>query len=250
MMYDANNFPPRDSGSRPGFGLMRSEAAATATRTVALFVAAAAMALAMMLTCTHAAYGAEGDEGSGSSDNSSQASSGSASSASVIEKQEANLVDPTQRADNSFIYDTTIEDILSEPDSKEGQIVQFVGEAIGDAITSSSQGDMTWVQVSSTTPGSEASISVLMTTEQAKQIDHFGRYGVTGTMVQVRGTFHQACSEHDGLLDLHATNVAVIAHGEEHPDELNPVGFVPGIIAVLIGGALMAVFYVVRERLR
>lgn len=190
---------------------------------------------------------------------SAEASSDSAASAesesesqnpTSVDGLDANIVDPTQRADNSFIYDTTIEDILSEPSSKEGQTVQFTGEAIGDAVSDAPLDGTVWVMVASTTEGIEGGISVLMSAEQANQIDHFGRYGVTGTIVQVRGVFHQACPEHEGLLDLHATNVAVVTKGVEHRDTLNPRNLGPGLLAVIIGFALMAGFYFARERLR
>lgn len=161
-----------------------------------------------------------------------------------------NIVDPTQRADNSFIYDTTIEDILGETSLHDGRVVQFVGEAIGDRIVDDATGRNCWVAVESMAEGSDASISVYMTVEQAAQIDQFGRYGVTGTTLQVRGKFNQACSEHDGLVDIHADDVAVVAKGVEHPDTLNLSNFGFGALLVLIGGVLMGVFYFARERLR
>ena len=95
-----------------------------------------------------------------------------------------------------------------------------------------------------------ASISVLMSDELANQIDHYGRYGVVGTTIQVRGTYHQACSEHDGQSDIHATICSVLSHGIEHPDEFNPNEFFPGIIAVIIGVLIMGVYYFARERAR
>ena len=193
------------------------------------------------------------DEASAEASSDSSASADSESSSqnpTSVDGLDTNIVDPTQRADNSFIYDTTIEDILSEPSSKEGQTVQFTGEAIGDAVSEAPLDGAVWVMVASTTEGIEGGISVLMSAEQANQIDHFGRYGVTGTIVQVRGVFHQACPEHEGLLDLHATNVAVVTKGVEHRDTFNPRNFGPGLLAVIIGFALMAGFYFARERLR
>ena len=38
-----------------------------------------------------------------------------------------------------------------------------------------------------------------MTSETAARIDTFGAYGKTGTTLQVRGTFHLVCPEHEGL---------------------------------------------------
>ena len=168
----------------------------------------------------------------------------------LAEEGEGNVVDPTQRADNSFIYDTTIEDILAETSLHDGRIVQFVGEAIGDRVLDDASGKYCWVTVESTADGSDANISVYMTVEQAAQIDHFGRYGVTGTTLQIRGNFNQACPEHEGLIDVHATNVGVTARGVEHPDTLNLSNFGLGFFLILAGAALMAAFYFARERMR
>ncbi|MBO4353123.1 MAG: hydrolase, partial [Eggerthellaceae bacterium] len=74
--------------------------------------------------------------------------------------------------------------------------------------------------------------------------------GVIGTTLQVRGTFNQACTSHEGLVDVHATNVGVMAHGVEQPDELDVNNFGLGLLLVVIGVVLMAAFYFARERLR
>ena len=161
-----------------------------------------------------------------------------------------NLVDPTQRADNSFIYDTTIESLFDQSSLYENRTVQVVGEAIGDRITSTAAEGNCWITLTVTDSEDKSSISVLMSDEQANQIDHFGKYGVTGTILQVRGTYHQACGEHEGLPDIHATEVSVMARGVEHPDTFTLREFVPGVIAIGIGIVLMAVFYVARERTR
>lgn len=161
---------------------------------------------------------------------------------------EDNLVDPTQRADNSFIYDTTIESLFDQASLYDGRTVQVVGEVIGDCITA---GDGNcWITLTSTDTENKATISVLLSAEQASQIDHYGRYGVTGTTFQVRGTYHQACSDDEGIPDIHATNSAVISRGIDHPDDFSWNMFFPGMIAVLIGGVLMGAFYIARERMR
>ena len=181
---------------------------------------------------------------------SSSAASAAAEPATSVDANAENIVDPTQRADTSFIYDTTIEDILAETSLHDGRIVQFVGEAIGDRVLDDASGKYCWVTVESMADGSDANISVYMTVEQAEQIDHFGRYGVTGTTLQIRGTFNQACSNHEGLVDVHATNVGVMARGVEHPDTLNLSNFGFRIFLIIVGAALMAAFYFVRERMR
>lgn len=166
------------------------------------------------------------------------------------EESEGNIVDPTQRADNSFIYDTTIESLFDQASLYDARTVQVVGEVVGDRIETNDGTGNCWVMLTSVNEDNSTSISVLLSAEQASQIDHYGRYGVTGTTLQVRGTYHQTCGEHDGLPDLHATNSSVLAKGSEHPDDLALRDFVPGVLAVAIGLILLGVFYVARERMR
>ena len=162
-----------------------------------------------------------------------------------------NLVDPTQRADNSFIYDTTIESLFDQASLYDNRTVQVVGEVIGDRIAAdATDSGMCWITLTVIDAEDKTSISVLMSNEQASQIDRFGKYGVTGTILQVRGTYHQACIDHDGLPDIHATDVSVMSKGVDHPDQLDAGTFVPGILTILVGIGLMAAFYFARERMR
>lgn len=170
--------------------------------------------------------------------------------AAIAAEEDGNLVDPTQRADNSFIYDTTVESLFEQASLYDNRTVQVVGEVIGDRIEANDGSGNCWITLTSTDAGNSSTISVLLSAEQAGQIDHYGRYGVTGTTLQVRGTYHQACDVHDGLPDLHATNSSVLAKGVEHPDLLIPVDFLPGITLIFIGLALMGVYYFARERMR
>lgn len=159
-----------------------------------------------------------------------------------------NLVDPTQRADNSFIYDTTVASLFSQASLYNGRTVQVVGEVIGDRIRAGD--DKSWITLTETNADDKSSISVLVSADQANQISHYGRYGVEGTTLQVRGTYHQACDEHDGLPDIHVTTSSVQAAGADQPDTFRAGDLVPGMITLIIGVALMGAFYLARERTR
>ena len=179
----------------------------------------------------------------------SSGSSQSADNATALDSVGANVVDPTQRADNSFIYDTTIESLYDQAALYDGRTVQVVGEVVGDKISSDEQG-LCWITLTSVDSDEPASISVLISEDQAVQIDHFGRYGVTGTTFQVRGSYHQACSEHEGLPDIHATDSSVTSRGVEHPDTFSMDKFLWGLAAVAVGLLLMGIYYFARERSR
>ena len=164
------------------------------------------------------------------------------------DEAEQNLVDPTQRADNSFIYDTSIGAIAGQSSLYDNRIVQVEGEVIGDKVAAGN--GYNWVELASIDENDTANISVLLSEDQAGQIDRYGKYGVMGTILQVRGTYHQACDEHDGLSDIHATNSSVVSAGEDHPDSFDLQAFIPGLVTIGIGVILLLVFRFARERMR
>ena len=126
--------------------------------------------------------------------------------------------------------------------------MQITGEAVGDIIDA--RDGMVWVTLAEASNSSNASVSVLMTRESASHIDTLGRYGTTGTMLQVRGVFHLACPEDQGLSDVHATSVAVAAKGSHHVEEFRPEAFAAGAALTVVGFALMGLFRYLRERQR
>lgn len=159
-----------------------------------------------------------------------------------------NLVDPTQTADNSFIYDTTVASLYSQASLYNNRTVQVTGEVIGDRIVA--HDNLCWVMLTETVATDKSSISVLMSNELADQIDHYGRYGVQGSTMQVRGIYHQACDEHDGLPDIHATTSSILTRGHDIPDEPDFGKIIVGVVLVVIGFGLMGLFYIARERTR
>lgn len=187
-----------------------------------------------------------------------------------------NEVDVSQLPDSSFIYDTSIIDLSTADSYYDKQTVQVTGEVIGDKILVDADDDHCWITLSasgSTTvttllsstastavnaqtdaqiskASSIATTTVYMTKTAAEKIDLFGRYGQKGTTLQVRGTFHLACAEHSGVSDIHAQVITVTQKGKVTPDPFDPVKFVPGIIAIAVGLALMVLFRWLQERQR
>lgn len=96
------------------------------------------------------------------------------------------------------------------------------GEVVGDRINDEMQPDNCWVTLQDDDPTNPSVVSVFMTMEQAKNIDTYGSYGVTGTMLQVRGTFHLDCREHQGMSDIHVEEVSALAAGSENNPGMDP----------------------------
>ena len=164
------------------------------------------------------------------------------------DEDDSNLINPQQRPDSSFIYDSSIVDLSNADSYYDKQTVQITGEAVGDIIDA--RDGMVWVTLAEASSSSNASVAVLMTRESASHIDTLGRYGTTGTMLQVRGVFHLACPEDQGLSDVHATSVAVVTKGSHHANEFRPEAFAVGAALTAVGFALMGLFRYLRERQR
>ena len=165
-------------------------------------------------------------------------------------KADDNTVNPQLLPDSSFIYDTDIIELDSADPYYDGQTIQVVGEVVGDMIISEPLNSYCWITLSTTNPESNASISVYLLKSDAEKIDDFGKYGVRGTILQVRGTFHLACSEHDGETDLHAENVSIVSPSDSNPDVFDLNRYIPGAILVFIGLICMFVYYRLKERQR
>lgn len=105
---------------------------------------------------------------------------------------EDNLVNPQQKPDSSFIYDTSISALQGADSYLNDQTVQVTGEVIGDRIRAEFDPGYSWIVLQ----GSDrvhSEIPVFMDTESTEIIDTYGAYGRKGTTLQVRGTFHLIC---------------------------------------------------------
>ncbi len=185
----------------------------------------ASCVLAVVLLCVGVAWADEGQESS----------------------KPSNHVYVNQLSDSSFLYQTTIADLAQADSYYEGQTVLVQGEVVGDRINDEMQPDNCWVTLQDDDSTNPSVVSVFMTTEQAKNIDTYGSYGVTGTMLQVRGTFHLDCREHQGMSDIHVEEVSALAAGSENKPGVDPKLFGLGIVSVLAGLALLALYQSKRE---
>lgn len=163
---------------------------------------------------------------------------------------ETNEVNTQQLPDSSFIYDMSIVDLASADSYYDNQVVQVLGEVVGDRIYETGDMERCWITLDAANTDVDATIAVYMTSESAQMIDTYGKYGTRGTMLQVRGTFHLACSEHQGISDMHADYVSVVQPGVAIGDTLTFESFLPGIIVLVLAGALIAAYSRLREKER
>ncbi|MCJ7719950.1 MAG: DNA-binding protein [Candidatus Hadarchaeum sp.] len=97
--------------------------------------------------------------------------------------------------------------LIENANSFDGKTVTFRGEVIG-VMT---RGDYAWVNILD----GDYAIGVWCRAVDAKKVSFIGDYSHTGDTVEVAGTFHLACTEHGGDLDIHADNFAIVAQGRE-----------------------------------
>ncbi len=74
----------------------------------------------------------------------------------------------------------------------------------------------------------------------ARQIRFVGSYRYCGDRVLVIGTFHRACPEHGGDLDIHAVRLEVVAPGFEKKYPLDRARLVRVLILSCAAGAAYA----------
>lgn len=163
-------------------------------------------------------------------------------------ESEGNRVYVNQLSDSSFLYETSIADLAQADSYYEGQTVLVKGEVVGDRVNDEFREENCWITLQDDEESPNV-LAVSLTKEQTNVIDTYGQYGSTGTQLQVRGTFHLECSEHQGLSDVHADEVSALQPGSSTPEPINYRVLVGAIIACVIGFALLVLYYVRRERM-
>jgi hypothetical protein len=128
--------------------------------------------------------------------------------------------------------------LIENANSFDGKTVTFRGEAIGVMI----RGDYAWVNILD----GDYAIGVWCRAENAKKVSIIGDYGHVGDTVEMTGTFHLACTEHGGDLDIHADNFTIVAQGRDvdRSADMRVVALSVALLAV----AIIVVFYSWRIR--
>jgi opacity protein-like surface antigen len=100
----------------------------------------------------------------------------------------------------------TSNELVERADKLNKQYVSYQGEVIGDVMR---RGRQAVVNVSD----GRYAIGVWLASRDADEIRYAGRSGVKGDIVEVVGTFHQACTEHGGDMDIHAERLQLVSSG-------------------------------------
>ena len=148
----------------------------------------------------------------------------------------------SRSSDENVVVETRISVLAGANQALDGAEVRFQGEAVGEAVRAGE--GLQWVSVN--VPSGQA-LSVLLTDEQAAEIAVFGDYRHTGSTLQVTGIYHVACDEHQGELDVHASQVDIIEEGqaEEHVVSAKRLDLA---IALVTAGTVLVVAYALLSR--
>jgi hypothetical protein len=131
-----------------------------------------------------------------------------------------------------------------------GKIVTFKGEAIGECMV---RGEMAWLHLNDDAymeknieegallGGYNGGHAVWISADLTKMIRFFGDFKHDGDIARVTGTFHAACREHGGDMDIHAASMVVIRTGHPVPHHLNVQRAVYAAALFIIVAALIGV---------
>jgi hypothetical protein len=104
-----------------------------------------------------------------------------------------------------------------------GRIISFKGEAVGERMVRG--GGIAWIHLNDDAymeksieagagcEGYNSGQAIWLSSDLARRIRFFGDYRSQGDQVRITGVFNAACSEHGGDMDIHATELTVVAPG-------------------------------------
>ena len=208
------------------------------------------LSISLVLCLQGAPFVAWGDESQDAQETSQTEGSENQDNSQASSQNQSETEDPNnkvyvnQLSDSSFLYETAIADLAEADSYYEGLTVLVKGDRVNDEFRE----DTCWITLQDDEENPSV-VAVFMTKDQSSIIDTYGQYGKVGTQLQVRGTYHLECSEHQGMSDIHAEEESALQEGYEQNPAPNMRTFGIAIVACVIGVALMAAYYIKRERM-
>ncbi len=222
---------------------------------IVVSVACALVLAGTLPWCAHAQETAQESMQNGVSADAQEESQNENQNKKAVEPETHNYVNERQMPNGSFLYDTSIEALAGADVFYDNETVVVTGEVVGDRRKGRLGTNCSWITLYSLKKTGEAnytpaSIEVYVSDSLADTIDTYGKYNTRGTYVQVSGTFHLVCADHEGLSDIHADSLTVDQQGAQSSDFFHVEMFLPGAIAVLAGLVVMFVHKFLTDRAR
>lgn len=150
------------------------------------------------------------------------------------------------QADPSPNNPSSIE-LVEQPKRWDGESVTFRGEAIAERMV---RGANAWIHLNddgyylknveegSGLHGYNSGMPVWLPAELTNGIQTYGDYKHEGEVVEVRGIFNAACSEHGGDMDIHATELTRVLPGRPAIDAVKPWKLAVAILLAVLAAGL------------
>jgi hypothetical protein len=138
-----------------------------------------------------------------------------------------------------------------------GHVVTFTGEAIGEAMV---RGKMAWIHLNDDAymwknieegaqlAGYNSGHAVWIPADLAIKIRFFGDFKHEGDVVKIAGTFHAACPQHGGDMDIHASTLEIVRIGHPVHDAFNTSRAIVALFLLAVAFALHRVRTIIRRR--
>lgn len=129
----------------------------------------------------------------------------------------------------------SINDLVDDTLSYNGQTVTVEGEAIGEALE---RGEYSWVNISD---GTNA-IGIWMKKADEDSIKYYGDYKNLGDTIKVTGVFSRDCTEHGGDVDIHCSSLTIVKSGHSVISAVTQIKLISAALLAFVA-ALLAFFY-------
>jgi len=123
----------------------------------------------------------------------------------------------------AFAKNVSSTDLVEKCCYYDGQEVAYQGEVVGDVMV---RGKYAWINVNDDSYSTKHSVeedeelkgynsgqSIWCEASQVESLKYAGNYQTSGDIVWIKGTFHRACAEHGGDMDIHASKVKLVKRG-------------------------------------
>jgi hypothetical protein len=137
----------------------------------------------------------------------------------------------------SYAQEYTLNDLVENAKQLDKKTITVQGEVIGEALE---RGEYAWININD---GTNA-IGVWMPKEYSDKIKIYGGYKNKGDIIQVKGTFNRACSEHGGDLDIHGKKVEVIKMGYSIKENIPQYKILTSIILTIVALSVGYILYI------